>query len=168
LGGAVGRSGKSAGRAFRIALFNLEEAMPIRTATLRHKLEHNGAMLHVAMAMRAQSRGADAPPTEQEQALLDERRALKEERAKRQAQARAPKVKPVRVAKEAKPKAVKAPKPVKEDKAAKDHAKDAKEKPHHKGPHLSRTELHAKKAEALKAAEAAAKKSAAAKKTAKS
>ena len=144
--------------------------MPIRTATLRHQLEKNGAMLHVAMAMRAQSRGADAPPSQQEQALLSERSALKEARAKRQALAKLPKAKAVRVVKEVKPtKAPKAPKPPKEDKASKDRAKDSKDaKPHHKGPHLSRTELHEKKAEALKAAEQAAKKSAAAKKAPKS
>ncbi len=143
--------------------------MPIRTATLRHKIEHNGARLHAAMMARAQSRGADGVIMEEEQALLDERRALKEERAKRQAQALMPKAKPVPVVKQAKPKLPKAPKPAKEDKASKDHAKDAKDaKPHHKGPHLSRTELHAKKAEALKAAEQAAKKSAAAKKALKS
>jgi hypothetical protein len=144
--------------------------MPIRTATLRHQLEKNGARLHAAMLLRAQSRGADQPPSEDELALQGERRKLKEERAKRQAQAKLPKAKPVRVVKEVKPtKAPKAPKAPKETKAGKDPAKDAKDaKPHHKGPHLSRTELHAKKAEALKAAEQAAKKSAAVKKGAKS
>ena len=136
--------------------------MPIRTATLRHQLEKNGARLHVAMAARAQSRGADQPPSEQEQALLDERHALKEARAKRQALAKLPKPKPVRVVKEVKPtKPPKPPKATKETKAGKDQAKDSKDaKPHHKGPHLSRTELHAKKAEALEAAKKAAKKSA--------
>jgi hypothetical protein len=130
--------------------------MPLRTATLRRQLEKNGAMLHTAIMIRAQSRGADQPPSEQELALLDERSALKQARAKRQAQAKLPKPKAVRVVKEVKPtKAPKAPKPAKEPKAAKDHSKDAK-----KGPHLSRTELHAKKAEALAAAKKAAKKSA--------
>ncbi len=136
--------------------------MPIRTATLRHQLEKNGAMLHVAMLMRAQSRGADQPPSEQEEALLEARRALKEDRAKRQAKAKLPKAKPVKVVKEAKPsKPPKPPKAPKEPKAGKDQSKDSKDaKPHHKGPHLSRTELHAKKAEALEAAKKAAKKSA--------
>ena len=131
--------------------------MPIRTATLRHQLEKNGARLHVAMVARAQSRGADQPPSEQEQALLDERHALKEAGAKRQAAAKLPKPKAVRVVKEVKPtKAPKAPKVAKEPKQPKD-PKDSKAA---KAKHLSRTELHAKKAEALEAAKKAAKKSA--------
>jgi hypothetical protein len=132
--------------------------MPIRTATLRHQLEHNGAKLHAAMLARVQSRGTDQPPTEKEQALLNERHALREAQAKRRAQARSPKPKAVKVLKEhappkaPKPAKPKAPKEAKEAKPAKD-GKSAK-------PHLSRTELHAKKAEAIAAAKQAAKKSA--------
>ena len=70
--------------------------MPIRTATLRHQLEQNGAKLHAAMLARVQSGRADQPPSEKEQALLDERRALKEARAQRQARALQPKVKVVK------------------------------------------------------------------------
>jgi hypothetical protein len=140
--------------------------MPIRIATVRRQIEKNGARLHAAIMSRTHTRGADGAPSAAEQALLEERRALKEQRAKRQAQAKLPKVKAVPVAREVKPKVPKAPKPPKEAKASKDHAKDGK--PHPKGPHLSRTELHEKKAEALKAAEQAAKKSAAVKKGAKS
>lgn len=132
--------------------------MPIRTATLRHQLEQNGAKLHAAMVARVQSRGADQPPSEKEQALLDERRTLREAQAKRREQALSPKPKAVKVVKEhAPPRAPKAAKPkapkeAKEAKPAKD-GKSAK-------PHLSRTELHAKKAEAIAAAKQAAKKSA--------
>ena len=131
--------------------------MPVRTATLRHQLELNGARLHAAMLARTLSRGADQPASGKEQALLAERRALQEARAKRQTQALLPRPKTVKVVKEPTPphppKAAKPPKPPKE------HAKPAKDAKSAK-PHLSRTELHAKKAEAIAAAKQAAKKSA--------
>lgn len=129
--------------------------MPIRTATLNRQIEKNGAKLHLAMAARAHSHGNDKTASELEQALLDERRALKEENAKRIAAAKAPKVKAVvvRVAKPVKePKAPKAPKADKEPKVAKT-GKDAKAKP-------TRAEKMTKKAENLDAAKKADKKSA--------
>ena len=125
--------------------------MPIRTASLSRQIHNNGARLHLAMASRVHSHGAAQPASEQEQALLNERRDLKEAQAKRHAQAKLPKPKAIKLVKEAKPakppKAPKAVKPPKEAKAAKDN------KP-------SRAEKLAKKAENLDAAKKAEKKSA--------
>ena len=64
--------------------------MPIRIASLSHQIQKNGARLHLAMARRTFSKGEDLP-SDHEQALLDERRLLKEARTKRQAQAKLPK-----------------------------------------------------------------------------
>ena len=125
--------------------------MPIRTASLTHQIQKNGTRLHLAMARRAVSGGADQPASEREQALLDERQVLKEARATRQAQAKLPKPKAVRLVKEAKP--PKAPKAPKAEKAPKE-AKAAK------GTKASRAVKLAKKAENLEAAKKAAKKSA--------
>lgn len=145
-------------RARIVTLFAPSEVtMPLRTATLRHQLELNGARLHAAMLARALSRGADQPPSDKEQALLDERRALQEARAQRQAKALLPKPKAAKAVKAPAP--PKAPKTAKPPKAPKEHAKPAKDAKSAK-PHLSRTELHAKKAEAIAAAKQAAKKSA--------
>src|SRR5690242_17805813 len=98
--------------------------MTIRTATVSGQIRKNGLRLHRAMESRIRSRGADQPPSEAEQALLDERRQLKAEREARAAKALLPRVKP-------KPAwMTKPPKPHKE-KAAKapkePHAKDAKD-----------------------------------------
>jgi hypothetical protein len=128
--------------------------MPIRIASLSRHIAKNGAMLHLAMAQRIHSLGADHEPSEAEQALAEERRALKEERAKRQAHALEPRPKAaerlVRThhpeAKD-KPKAKKDPKEPKTPKAGKAH-----------GP--TRAEKHAAKAAAMDAARRAAKKSA--------
>lgn len=127
--------------------------MPIRTASLSHQIQKNGARLHLAMASRARSQGANQPPSEREQALLEERHLLKEAKSKRQAQANVPmpKPKPAWQLKAAKlPKAAKAPKPAKEPKQTK-AAKDNKP---------SRADKQTKKAENLEAAKKAAKKSA--------
>lgn len=125
--------------------------MPIRTATLTNQIQKNGARLHLAMVSRAHSQGADAAPSEHEQALLDERRSLKEAKALRHAQAKQPKAVAVKVVKEAKaPKAPKAPKAAKEPKAAKT-AKDNKP---------SRAEKSVKKAANLEAAKKSDRKSA--------
>jgi hypothetical protein len=128
--------------------------MPIRSASLNKQIQKNGARLHLAMTMRVHSEGADGPPSEQERALQDERRFLKEAKTKRQHQAKLPKPKAAWLAKPPQPpkppKAPKAPhaaKEPKEAKAAKDH------KP-------SRADKLAKKAENLEAAKKAAKKSA--------
>lgn len=129
--------------------------MPIRTASLNHRIQKNGARLHLAMLSRVHSQGADQPPSEQEHALLDERRLLKETRAKRQAQANLPKPKVAKVVKESKPpKAPKAPKAAKEPKQPKD-AKSAKDK-----NKPTRAEKMTRKAENLEAAKKAARKSA--------
>ena len=125
--------------------------MPIRTATLTRQIQKNGARLHLAMASRARSQGADQPASEHEQALLDERQLLKDARATRQAHAKLPKPKAIRLVKEAKP--PKAPKAPKAEKAPKE-AKAAK------GDKASRSVKLAKKAENLEAAKKAAKKSA--------
>lgn len=126
--------------------------MPIRTASLASRLNRNGARLHLAMAAQARSSGADPRAADELKALLDERRALKEDRDRRRAAAGVPKAKPVRVAKEPKPaKAPKAAKP-KAPKEAKP-AKAAKAK-------LSRADTQAKKAANAEAAKKADRKSA--------
>ena len=129
--------------------------MPIRTASLTHQIQKNGARLHVAMAIRLHSQGADQPASEHEQALLEERRLLKEANAQRHAQAKLPraKPKPAWMLKEPKPpRAPKAPKAAKEPKEAK-AAKSSKD-------HKSRADKLTQKAENLEAAKKAAKKSA--------
>jgi len=128
--------------------------MPIRSASLNKQIQKNGARLHLAMAIRVHSEGADHPPSEQEQALRDERRFLKEAKTKRQQQAKLPKPKAAWLAKPPKP--PKAPKAAKEPKEAKE-AKPAKAAKDHKP---SRADKLAKKAENLDAAKKAAKKSA--------
>jgi len=80
--------------------------MPIRTASLTPQIQRNGVRLHLAIASRAYSRGADQPASAQEKALLEERRSLKEARTQRQARAKLPKPKAVRPVKEAKFKSV--------------------------------------------------------------
>ena len=125
--------------------------MPIRIASMAQRIAKNGAMLHKAMMDRIDSLGADHEPSEAEQALVEERRLLKEERAKRQARAQQPRVKAAEKLvrthhpeAKAKPKATKEPK---EPKAAQAHRP-------------SRAEKHAAKAAALDAARRATKKSA--------
>jgi hypothetical protein len=128
--------------------------MPIRTASVHHKLDQNGAKLHQAMLARIHSHGADAAPSEAEQALMEERRLLKEERTRRNDAAEHPKHKESKLVRthhaEAKHKDVK-PK-VKKEKEAKPAAKGA-----HK---QTRAEKQATKAAAKEAAKRAAKKSA--------
>ena len=127
--------------------------MPIRTASLNKQIQKNGAQLHLAIASRVHWEGAEHPASEHEQALRDERRFLKEAKAKREAQTQLPRPKAARPVKEAKPpKEPKAPKAAKEPKAPK-AAKAAKD-------HPSRADKLAKKAEALEAAKKAARKSA--------
>jgi len=126
--------------------------MPIRIASLSRRIAKNGEMLHDAMMERIHSLGAEHEPSEAEQALSEERRALKEEQAKRLAHAHDPKPKAAdRVMRthhpeaKDKPKAKKEPKEAKESKTGKAH-----------GP--SRAEKHAAKASAMEAAKRAAKK----------
>ena len=115
--------------------------MPIRTASMTKRISTNGQALHRAMM----SRGADEEPSEAEQALLEERRLLKEERDKRQAQALEPRPSAVeRMVRTHHAQAKEKPK------ASKD-AHDAKEV---KKPKARRTraEKHAEKAAAQEAA----------------
>jgi hypothetical protein len=128
--------------------------MPIRTATLSKQIQKNGAKLHVAMLARVHSQGADHEASETEQALLEERRSLKEAAEQRRAQAAQPREKAPSFIRTHHPTA-KAPKAPKEHKEHKE--KDAKSKAAHKP---SRSEKVAKKAENLEAAKKAAKKSA--------
>jgi hypothetical protein len=127
--------------------------MPIRLASLSRQLHRNGQRLHLAMASRAFSKGPEHPAAELEQALRDERDALKAEQKKRRAAALLPKAKAVKVVKEAKApkaKAPKAPKPAKPPKEAKAD----------KGKKPSRADKLSKKAENLEAAKKADRKSA--------
>ena len=125
--------------------------MPIRIASLTHRIAKNGAMLHKATLDRVHSLGADHEPSEIEQTLAEERRLLKEERAKRQAQAEQPRAKAIdKLVRTHHPQAkekTKATKEPKEAKAGKAHRP-------------SRAEKHAAKAAALDAARRATKKSA--------
>ena len=128
--------------------------MPIRISSLAKRIANNGAMLHQATMKRVHALGADHEPSEAEQALAEERRLLKEERARRRARAQQPGPKAIdklvrthhAQAKEM-PKATKATKEAKEAKAGKA-----------RGP--SRAQKHAAKASALDAARKATKKSA--------
>ena len=128
--------------------------MPIRTASLKHQIQKNGARLHLAMTIRAHSTGPDQPPSEQELALLAARRLLNEAKAQRRARALLPKPKVVRLATQAK-----APKPPKAPKAPK-AAKEPKDAKAAKGNKPSRADKQVKKAESLEAARRATKKSA--------
>jgi hypothetical protein len=128
--------------------------MPIRIASLTRRIARNGAMLSKATKARVASLGADHEPSEPEQALVEERRLLKEERARRQAKALEPKATAVdklvrthhALGKE-KTKAKKEPKEPKEAKAGKAN------KP-------SRAEKHTAKAAARQAVTRAPKKQA--------
>ena len=123
--------------------------MPIRIASVSHRIAKNGEMLHLAMMDRVHSLGAEHEPSEAERALAEERRALKEERAKRHAHALEPRPKAAdRVVRTHHPEAKEKPKAKKEPKEAKPG------KAH--GP--SRAEKHAAKASAMDAARRAAKK----------
>jgi len=133
--------------------------MPIRTASLAKRISNNGATLHRARMERVHALGADHAPSEAELALTEERRLLKEERAKRQARAAQPGptaldklVRTHHPQPKDKPKATKATKATKE-------AKEAKAKAGKHGP--TRAEKHAAKASALDAARRAPKKPAA-------
>ena len=124
--------------------------MPIRTATVKKRIVANGQALHRATARRMET-GADQSPSEQEAALIEERRQLKEEREKRKAQALLPR-----------PSAL--------DRMVRTHHAQAKDKPKVKKetqdateakkgkPHKTRAEKHAEKAAALEAARRSPKK----------
>jgi hypothetical protein len=125
--------------------------MPIRIASLTQRIAKNGAVLHQAMMDRIHSLGADNELSVAEQALAEERRLLKEERAKRQAQAQQPRARAAdKLVRTHHPQAKEKPKATKEPKEAKGG----------KAHRLSRAEKHAAKSSALDAARRAAKKSA--------
>jgi len=124
--------------------------MPIRIASLAGQIERNGRRLHLAIASRTFSHGADGAASAQETALRDERRALKQAQIERAAKALLPKPKVVKVAK--------APVPAKAPKAPK-AAKPPKEKAA-KASKPSRADKQTKKAENLEAAKKADRKSA--------
>jgi hypothetical protein len=125
--------------------------MPIRIASLTERISANGQALHRAMIHRMETYGADHEPTEAEQALLEERRLLKEERYKRQARATGPKPNAAeRLTRTHHPQAKDKPKVRKE-------TQDAKETKQSK-PRKSRAEKHAAKAAALDAARRSPKK----------
>jgi len=131
--------------------------MPIRIASLTRRIAKNGAMLHKATMDRVHSLGADHEPSEAEKTLAEERRLLKEERAKRQAQAQQPRAKAVdKLVRTHHPQAKEKPTEKKEPKEPKE-AKKAKAGKAHKP---SRAEKHAAQAAALQAASRAPKKSA--------
>lgn len=128
--------------------------MPIRTASLTNQIHKNGAKLHLAMLTRVRSRGEGQPASEHEQALTEERHALKKAKAERLAQPRAPSPQPAWMLK-----AAAAPKGPKAPKAAKE-AKEPKAAKAAKGNKPTRAEKLTKKAENLDAAKKATKKSA--------
>ena len=123
--------------------------MPIRTASMTKRISDNGQALHRAMMSRMKSDGQE--PSEAEQALMEERRQLKEERDKRQAQAMEPR-----------PSAV--------DRLVRTHHAQPKDKPKARKegqeghdakkpkPRRTRAEKHAEKAAALDAARMSHKK----------
>ena len=125
--------------------------MPIRTATLSKRISANGQALHRATMSRAGAGGSDQEPSQAEVALREERRLLKEEREKRQAQALQPKPSAVeRMLRTHHPEAKDKPKAKKDAQDAKAAAKPKARK--------SRAEKHAEKAAALEAARRSPKK----------
>jgi hypothetical protein len=115
--------------------------MPIRTASVKKKMAANGQALHRAMASRS---GSDKKASEEEAALLEERKQLKDEREKRKAQALLPRPSALdRLVRTHHPQA-KEKAPGKETNAA----KEVKKPKHGK----TRAEKHAEKAAAVEAA----------------
>jgi hypothetical protein len=127
-----------------------ELPMPIRISSVNKKIAANGQALHRAMMSRQETGGKDKQPSEAEAALVEERRALKEERDKRKAQALLPKP-------SALDRLVRTHHPQAKDKKVTKEAQAAKETKKPK-PHKSRAEKHAEKAAALEAARRAPKK----------
>ena len=128
--------------------------MPIRIASLTRRIAKNGALLHKATIDRVHSLGADHEPSEAEKVLAEERRLLKEERAKRQAQAQQPRAKAIdKLVRTHHPQAKEKPWGNKEPKEAKKATAGKAHRP-------SRAEKHAAQAAALQAASRAPKKSA--------
>jgi len=128
-----------------------ESQMPIRTASLTKRISANGQALHRAMMSRMESGGADKEPSEAESALIKERRLLKEERDKRNAQALQPRPSGLdRLVRTHHPEAKDKPKVGKETRDASETKKPK--------PRRTRAEKHAEKAAALEAARRSPKK----------
>lgn len=123
--------------------------MPIRTASVSKKISANGQALHRETMRRMEAGGADSSPSEAEAALLEERRALKEERDKRNAQALEPRP-------SALDRLVRTHHPQAKEKA-RTETKDAKDTKKPKA-RKTRAEKHAEKAAALEAARRSPKK----------
>lgn len=118
--------------------------MPVRIASMTKRISANGQALHRAMMRRVEG-GAGEAPSDEETALAEERRHLKEERDKRKAQALQPRPSALeRLVRTHHAQAKAKPKPAKE-------AHDAKEA---KKPKARRTraEKHAEQAAAIEAA----------------
>lgn len=125
--------------------------MPIRTASLSKRISDNGQALHRAMMSRMETHGAGQEPSEAESVLIEERRRLKDERDKRQAQATQPKPSAAdRLLRTHRAQAKDKPKATKETQDAKETKKPK--------PRRSRAEKHAEKAAALDAARRSPKK----------
>jgi hypothetical protein len=120
--------------------------MPIRTASLTKRISKNGQALHRAMMSRTKG----DQPSQAESALIEERRQLKEERDKRQAQATQPKHAVDRLVRTHHAQAKDKPKATKESPQAKDVKKPK--------ARMSRAEKHAEKAAAIDAARSRPKK----------
>jgi hypothetical protein len=129
----------------------LEELhMPTRIASMTKRLAANGQALHRAMVSRMETSGVDKQPSEAETTLLEERRLLKEERDKRQAQSLQPRA-------SALDRLVRTHHPEAREKKVGKEAHEAKETKKPK-PRRTRAEKHAEKAAALEAARRSPKK----------
>lgn len=126
--------------------------MSIRFASLTQRISANGQALHAAMMNRIQSEGADHEPSEDERALLEERKILQQAQQARRARAGQPKPAAAdRLVRTHHPEAKARPEGTKPGKEAKPGAQKAK-------PHRSRAEKHAEKAAARDAARRAPRK----------
>lgn len=124
--------------------------MPIRIASVSRRLADNGQALHRAR-MRRGDDGATGEPSAAEAALLEDRRLLKEEREKRQAQALQPRPSAAdRLVRTHRAQPKDKPKATKEGQDAADVKKPKARK--------SRAEKHAEKAAAVEAARRSPKK----------
>ena len=134
--------------------------MPIRISSLSKRIADNGALLHQARMDRIHAQGADHEPSDAEKTLDEERRLLKEERARRQARAQQPGPTALdKLVRTHHPEVKEKPKATKETKGPKE-AKEPKGGKSAKSSGLTRAEKSAAKASALDAARRAGKKSA--------
>jgi hypothetical protein len=129
---------------------NEELQMNTRTSSVNKRIAANGQALHRAMMRRMATGAEDSKPSNVETALIEERRLLKEERAKRKVQALQPRPSALdRLVRTHHPEA----KHKENGKQAQDDK--ASKKPKHG---KSRAEKHAEKAAALEAARRSPKK----------